>query len=51
MDFDAIGDAYHLTASRPDGAGAVIAMGQALRAAGLGPDDIDYVNVHSDLRP
>lgn len=40
-------DAYHLTASRPDGGGAIIAMQQALNMANITPDDIDYVNAHS----
>lgn len=41
------GDAYHLTTSRPDGAGTVVAMKQALQMADLTPDDIDYVNARS----
>jgi len=40
-------DAYHLTASRPDGTGAIVAMRQALRMANIGVHDIDYVNAHS----
>ncbi len=40
-------DAFHLTASRPDGAGAFVAMEQGLQMAGLTPDDIGYVNAHS----
>lgn len=40
-------DAYHLTASRPDGGGAIVAMRQALRMADLVPEDIDYINAHS----
>jgi 3-oxoacyl-[acyl-carrier-protein] synthase II len=40
-------DAYHLTAGSPDGAGAQVAMRNAIRNAGLAPDDIGYVNAHA----
>jgi len=40
-------DAYHLTAGSPDGAGAQVAMNNAIRNAGLNPDDIGYVNAHA----
>ena len=40
-------DAYHLTAGSPDGAGAQVSMNQAIRKAGLEPDDIGYVNAHA----
>ena len=39
-------DAYHQTASSPDGRGATMAMSQALKMAGLKPEDIDYINAH-----
>lgn len=39
-------DAFHVTASSPNGDGAYLAMQQALRSAGLSPGDISYVNVH-----
>jgi len=39
-------DAYHITGPRQDGAGAAAAMEQALRRAGLAPEDIDYLNAH-----
>jgi 3-oxoacyl-[acyl-carrier-protein] synthase-1 len=39
-------DAYHQTASSPDGTGAFFAMQQALNAAGMDPGDIDYINAH-----
>ncbi|WOE76571.1 beta-ketoacyl-ACP synthase II [Alterisphingorhabdus coralli] len=40
------GDAYHVTAPHPDGAGAQLAMEMALTKAGLSAGDIDYVNAH-----
>ncbi len=39
-------DAYHLTATHPEGLGAILAMNNALNDAGMKPDDIDYINVH-----
>ncbi|MBV6404344.1 MAG: beta-ketoacyl-[acyl-carrier-protein] synthase family protein [Flavobacteriales bacterium] len=39
-------EAFHATASSPDGTGAYEAMRQALAMAGLAPQDISYVNVH-----
>jgi 3-oxoacyl-[acyl-carrier-protein] synthase-1 len=39
-------DAHHMSAPRPDGAGAVISMSRALAASGLRPDQIDYINLH-----
>jgi 3-oxoacyl-[acyl-carrier-protein] synthase II len=40
-------DAYHLTAGSPDGAGAQVAMNNAIRNAGITPDDVGYVNAHA----
>ena len=40
------GDAYHVTAPHPDGRGAERAMRMALKRAGMGPGDIDYINAH-----
>lgn len=39
-------DAYHLTATHPEGLGAVLAMRNALEDANMKPDDIDYINAH-----
>jgi 3-oxoacyl-[acyl-carrier-protein] synthase-1 len=39
-------DAYHQTASSPDGIGNKLAMREALGKAGLQPSDIDYINLH-----
>src|SRR2546423_2141815 len=41
------GDAYHMTAPPPDGEGAARAMKLALDHAGIGPQDVDYVNAHA----
>jgi 3-oxoacyl-[acyl-carrier-protein] synthase II len=45
------GDAYHMTAPSPDGAGAVLSMQQALADAGLHPDDVDHINAHGTSTP
>jgi 3-oxoacyl-[acyl-carrier-protein] synthase-1 len=39
-------DAYHQTASSPEGTGATLAMEKALKLSGLKPEEIDYINVH-----
>ena len=39
-------DAYHITASHPEGLGAKLVMEAALEDAGMKPEDIDYINVH-----
>ena len=44
-------DAYHLTATHPDGLGAKLVMTNALEDAGLSPEDIDYINVHGTSTP
>ena len=44
-------DAYHLTATHPEGLGAILAMRNALEDANLKPEDIDYINVHGTSTP
>lgn len=39
-------DAFHQTASSPNGEGAYNAMDQALKMSGLLPEEIDYINAH-----
>ncbi|HNZ52942.1 MAG TPA: beta-ketoacyl-[acyl-carrier-protein] synthase family protein, partial [bacterium] len=39
-------EAYHQTASSPEGNGAYAAMTGALKKAGLNPEDVDYINLH-----
>lgn len=44
-------DAYHLTATHPEGLGAYNVMKYALEDSGLSPSDIDYINVHGTSTP
>ena len=44
-------DAYHLTATHPEGLGARLTMQNALEDAGMKPEDIDYINVHGTSTP
>ncbi|MES2762571.1 MAG: beta-ketoacyl-[acyl-carrier-protein] synthase family protein [Bacteroidota bacterium] len=44
-------DAYHQTASSPEGYGATEAIKQALEMSGLKPGDIDYINMHGTGTP
>lgn len=45
------GDAYHLTGTHPDGAGAILGMTLALEEAGINPSQIDYINAHATSTP
>lgn len=44
-------DAHHLTATHPEGLGAILSMRNALEDAGMPPADIDYINVHGTSTP
>ena len=44
-------DAYHITATHPEGLGANLVMTNALKDAGLKPEDVDYINVHGTSTP
>jgi len=39
-------EAFHQTASSPDGEGAALSISRALQSAGLKPEDVDYINAH-----
>jgi 3-oxoacyl-[acyl-carrier-protein] synthase II len=41
------GDAYHMTAPRKDGGGALLAMKKALKNAGIKPAQVSYINAHA----
>ena len=44
-------DAYHLTATHPEGKGAILGMQWALEDAELKPSDVDYLNPHATSTP
>ncbi|TIL92276.1 MAG: beta-ketoacyl-ACP synthase [Mesorhizobium sp.] len=44
-------DDFHRTRSKPDGSPAIAAVRAALADAGLGEDEIDYVNAHGTSTP
>ena len=44
-------DAWHMTAAHPEGAGAALAMQQALARADAMPDQVDYINLHGTATP
>jgi 3-oxoacyl-[acyl-carrier-protein] synthase II len=51
LGYAATADAHHLTAPDPSGVSAARAITRALADAGLGPDEVDYVNAHGTSTP
>ena len=49
--FGMSGDAYHMTSPPESGAGAALAMKNAIRDAGISPSDIQYINAHGTSTP
>lgn len=49
--YAASSDAHHISAPHPEGAGAKMAMLNALKDAGLKPEDVDYINTHGTSTP
>lgn len=41
------GDAYHITAPAPDGAGPALCMKKTLKKGQINPEDVDYINAHA----
>ncbi len=44
-------DAYHITASHPEGLGVISAMRQAVEESGMKPTDVDHINTHGTSTP
>lgn len=51
MGFANCTDGYHVTAPHPEGIGAIACMDNAIKKAGLIPEDIGYINTHGTSTP
>ncbi len=49
--YSSTSDSYHITAPAEDGAGGAAAMAGAMQMAGIGPEDVDYINAHGTATP
>ncbi|MDT8428823.1 MAG: beta-ketoacyl-ACP synthase II [Pseudomonadales bacterium] len=49
--FGMSGDAFHITSPAENGAGAALCMRNALRDAGINPEQVDYINAHGTSTP
>lgn len=49
--FGMSGDAFHITGPTEDGEGSAASMENALRDAGMSPDEVDYINAHGTSTP
>lgn len=49
--FGMSGDAFHMTAPPEDGSGAARCMREAIKDAGINPQDVDYINAHGTSTP
>jgi len=51
LGYAAVGEAYHMTAPEPTGTEAARVMANALARAGVGSDDVGWVNAHGTATP
>ncbi len=51
LGYGATNDVHHIVAPHPEGRGAARAIERALANAGVGPDEVDYVNAHGTATP
>ena len=49
--YGATSDAYHITSPAPDGEGGARAMVNAMKDAGIKPEDVTYINAHGTATP
>ncbi len=46
LGYSSTSDAFHITQPMPNGAGATLALREALQNAGISPEEVDYINAH-----